>query len=140
MNLEKVAALVVESETAGAETLRLQELHRKHENWSRIAGLITFGLILVMLIAIVVAGMIWKGGLLILPGSFLILFALGAGVMGYFQTSAKLLKQKLEEPKLPPAAGTPDNRSLPPNRGSVTEGTTKLLREQSDRSTSEISN
>jgi len=139
---EKVAELVGESSAAearGSESLRLKELQRKHENWGGIAGLIAFGLILILFIAIVFSQIILKGGLLILPGSLLILLAGAAGVMGYFQASAKSLKQKLVEPQLPASTEELTIEHLidsPPV--SVTEQTTKLLAEQDDRSTHEI--
>jgi hypothetical protein len=146
LNLEKVAELVGESsaaETRGTESLRLKELQRKHENWGGIAGLIAFGLILILFIAIVFSQIILKGGLLILPGSLLILLAVAAGVMGYFQSSAKSLKQKLGEPQLPqpteqPITGEAIDPSMFRSAASVTEQTTKLLAEQDDRSTHEI--
>jgi len=142
LNLEKVAELVGESsavETPGIESLRLKELQRKHENWGGIAGLIVFALILVLFITIVFSQIILKGGLLILPGSLLILLAVGAGVMAYFQVSAKSLKQKLAEPQLPQPSEKPiESPRLPPS--SVTEQTTQLLVEQNDRATHEITN
>jgi hypothetical protein len=132
LNLEKVAELIGESsaaETRGSGSLRLKELQRKHEHWGGIAGLIAFGLILVLFIAIVFTQIILKGGLLILPGSILILLALAAGVMGYFQASAKSLKHKLAEPQLPQPTESPvESPRLSPS--SVTEQTTKLLAEQ----------
>jgi hypothetical protein len=146
LNLEKVAELVGESsavETRGSKSLRLKELQRKHENWGGIAGLIAFGLILILFIAIVFSQIILKGGLLILPGSILILLALAAGVMGYFQASAKSLKQKLGEPQLPQPTERPlGGESIDPpmfrSAASVTEHTTKLLDDQNDRATHEI--
>jgi len=148
LNLEKVAELVGEpgaAETRGSESLRLKELQRKHSNWGGLAGLIVFGLILVLFITIVFSQMILKGGLLILPGSLLILLAVGAGVMAYFQASAKSLKQKLAEPQLPqPTKTLPTDQLIDspkfPAPMSVTEQTTKLLEEQSDPSTREIAN
>jgi hypothetical protein len=111
---------------------RLKGLQLKHESWSAIAGMLTFGLILLLLIAIVFALMILKGGVLILPGSILILLAIGAGVMGYFQSSAKLLKQKLAQPQLPsPTPPTIEvSGSMPV--GSITDRTTVLLNDRRD--------
>jgi hypothetical protein len=141
MNLEKVAALLGESDasqTSGGEILRLKELQRRHEKRGGIAGLITLGLVMVLFILLVFTQMIMRGGLLIVPGSILILLAIGAAVMGYFQASAKSLKQKLAEPQLPQPAENPINSARLPPPGSVTEQTTKLLAEQDDRSTHEI--
>jgi len=98
-----------------------------------------FGLILVLFIILVFTQMILKGGILILPASILILLAAAAGVMGYFQASAKSLKQKLVEPQLPASTEELTIEPLidsPPV--SVTEQTTKLLAEPADRSTHEI--
>jgi len=142
LNLEKVAEMVGEASAAearGSESLRLKELQRKHENWGGIAGVIAFGLILVLFIILVFTQMILKGGILILPASILILLAAAAGVMGYFQASAKSLKQKLVEPQLPASTEELTIEPLidsPPV--SVTEQTTKLLAEPDDRSTHEI--
>jgi hypothetical protein len=136
MNLEKVAELLGEEsvapEATGGEIARLKGLQLKHESWSAIAGMLTFGLILLLLIAIVFALMILKGGVLILPGSILILLAIGAGVMGYFQSSAKLLKQKLAQPQLPsPTPPTIEvSGSMPV--GSITDRTTVLLNDRRD--------
>jgi hypothetical protein len=146
VNLEKVAELIGESsalETRGAEDLRLKDLQRKHESWGGVAGLIALGLSLVLFIAIVFTQIIMRGGLLILPGSLLILLALAAGVMGYFQSSAKALKQKLAQTQLPqttetPAHAQPINLSGIRTPASVTEQTTRLLEEQSERSTGKI--
>jgi hypothetical protein len=143
LNLEQVAELIGESnlvsETPGSDALRLKELQRKHESWGGIAGLIAFGLALVLFIALVFSQIILKGGILILPGSILILLAGAAGVMGYFYASAKSLKQKLAEPQLPQPIGRPlSGESIDPtmlrSSASVTEQTTKLLDEQNDRS------
>ncbi|HEX3084718.1 MAG TPA: hypothetical protein VHP99_09375, partial [Pyrinomonadaceae bacterium] len=126
----------MESSPSG-EIERLKDLQRKHENWSRIVGLVAFGLILVSLITIVFTLIILKGGLLIIPGSIAILLARGAGVMGYFQTSSKMLKQKLAQPQLPQPA---EQIGLPmfQSPASVTEQTTGLLGEREDRSTDKI--
>jgi hypothetical protein len=137
LNLEKVAELVAESSPAerrGVESLRLKELQRKHESWGGIAGLITFALILVLFVTIVFSQIIMKGGLLILPGSLLILLAAGAGVMAYFQASAKSLQQKLAEPQLPQSTDDQliDSPRIPPPL-SVTDQTTRQLVEQNDR-------
>lgn len=145
LNIEQVAALIAPvmatAETPGSEIARLKGLQLKHESWGVIAGLISFGLILVLMIALVFTLMIVKGGILILPGSILILLAVGAGIMGYFQASAKLLRQKLAEPKLPQPTGQllTEQSSSPstafPAPVSVTEQTTKLLPDQNHRAT-----
>jgi hypothetical protein len=141
MNLEKVAALLGEStaasQTPGGEIGQLKELQRRHEHWGNIAGLCTLGLILVLFITLVFTQIVMKGGLLTVLGSILILLAIGAAVMGYFQFSARSLKQKLAAPQLPPPAAQLDSPRFPP-AVSVTEQTTALLVEQNDQSTHEI--
>jgi hypothetical protein len=143
MNLEKVAELVGELsavETRGSESLRLKERQRKHESWGGIAGLIAFGLSLVLFIGLVFSQIIMKGGSLILLGSILILLAAAAAVTAYFHASTKTLKQKLAAPQLPqPTENSIESPRLPPF-GSVTEQTTKLLAEQDARATDEIAN
>jgi uncharacterized integral membrane protein len=136
LNLEKVAELLGEEsvapEATGGEIARLKELQRKHESWSAIAGLLTFGLILLLFIAIIFTLMILIGRVSILPGSILILFAIGAGVMGYFQSSAKLLKQKLAQSQLPTPAPSEIEGSASMPLGSITDRTTELLNERRD--------
>jgi hypothetical protein len=141
--LEKVAELVGDANGAAPsprteEVARLQELQRKHENWGGIAGLITCYLILLLLIVIVLTLMIMKGGILILPGSFLILLALGAGVMAYFQTSAKFLKQKIAAPELPGARPSEIDSPIAIRGGSITDRTTELLNDSNDRTTGQV--
>ena len=141
LGLDQVAELLGESvarETPGDEISRLKNLQHKHEKWSGIAGLITFGVILLTLIVLVFSGMILVGRMMIIPGSLLILLACGAGVMGYFQTSAKSLKRKLAESQLPQSK-TPLSIELPRSLGgSVTDRTTALLSEPADRTTGEV--
>jgi len=136
LNLEKVVDLLSEAAVApdatGGEIARLKERQRKHESWSAIAGLLTMGLILALLITIVFIAMILVGRILILPGSILILLAIGAGVMGYLQTSAKLLKQKLAAPQLPGPDHPAIEASAAIPAGSVTDRTTELLSERRD--------
>jgi hypothetical protein len=76
--------------------------------------------------------MILIGRVSILPGSILILFAIGAGVMGYFQSSAKLLKQKLAQSQLPTPAPSEIEGSASMPLGSITDRTTELLNERRD--------
>lgn len=111
LNLEKVAELLgnelAEPSSSIDERARLRERQRKFEQWGGIAGLITFGLILLLLIVVVFHQMILKGGAIVIPGLLLILLAIGAAVMGLFQTYSKSLKEKLANPPLPRAAGLP---------------------------------
>ena len=133
LNLDKVAELVgedlrLQSAQPRDELARLKELQQKHENWGGIAAMATGAVMLILFIILIFTQMILKGGLLILPGSLLILLALGVGVMIYFQASAKSLKEKLEQrplPNLPPSKSLPAENLLPP--GSVTDRTTELL-------------
>ena len=134
LNLEKVAEAVGEElglqpAPAPDEISRLQELQRKHENWGGKAGMFTFGLVLLLFGILVFTQMIMKGGALIILGSILILLAVGAAIMVYFQASAKSLKDKLEARSLPNSTvplSIPSAESvLPP--ASVTERTTELL-------------
>ena len=145
LNLEKVAEIVSESivsETSGGDVARLKDLQRKYESWGGIAGLIAFGLVLVLFTILVFSQMILRGGGVAILGSILILLAAAAAVMGYFQASAKSLKEKLAEPQLPQSSGkslvtgSAGSPLFPPS--SVTEQTTKLLIEQNDRTTDEI--
>lgn len=134
LNLEKVAeilgdAVPVQSSPPNEARLR-RDRQKKFENLAGIAGLSTFGMVLLTLIVIVVFKMILVGGLLLIPGSLLILLALGAGAMGGFQVYSKSLKAKLEETALPPSntpmtIGAADTYPFPPQ--SVGEGTTELL-------------
>ena len=134
LSLEKIAEILGEEVAVQSsppnEIAALRERQKKFENWAGIAGLSTFGLVLLTLIVIVVVKMILVGGLLIIPGTLLILLAIGAGAMGTFQMFSKSLKAKLEDKPLPPSntpltIGTADTYPLPPQ--SVSEGTTELL-------------
>ena len=134
LSLEKVAEILgeevaIQSSTPANEAARQRERQQKFENWAGIAGLSTFALILILLIVLVFSQIILKGGLLIVPGTLLILLALGAGAMAFFQVYSKSLKAKLKE-RLPPSSGplrvgAPDTYPLPPQ--SVGERTTELL-------------
>jgi hypothetical protein len=101
--------------------------------WGGIAGLVTFGLILLLMIIVVFSQMITKGRALLIPGLLLILLAIGAAVMGLFQTYSKSLKEKLANPPLPRASELPksdETRKLEMYRepvSSVTDRTTELL-------------
>lgn len=134
LNLEKIAEILGEAAAVQSsppnQIVTLRERQKKFENLAGIAGLSTFGLILLTLITIVVVKMIVVGGLLLIPGTLLILLAIGAGAMGTFQMYSKSLKAKLEEKPLPPSntpltIGSADTYPLPPQ--SVSEGTTELL-------------
>ena len=103
LNLEKVAELlgnepVIERSSSIDERVRLRERQQKFQKWGGIAGLITFGLIL-LLFVILVGQMVLKGAPLIV-GLLLILLAVGAGIMGLFQAYSKSLKEKLANPPL----------------------------------------
>lgn len=149
LNLEKVAEflgdeLTVEPSSAIDERARLRERQRKFEQWGGIAGLITFGLILLTLIVVVFLLMVLKGGAIVIPGLLLILLAIGAGVMGLFQAYSKSLKAKLEEKPLSRAAGRPEPdrlREIDVYREpvpTVTDRTTELLAPARDVETGEI--
>jgi len=135
LSLEKVAELLGEEvaiqASAGASNRAvLRERQQKLENLAGIAGLTTFGLILLLFIILVFSQMILKGGLLIIPGTLLILLAIGAGAMGCFQVYSKSLKAKLEERSVPRSTEPlsleiSDRTPLAP--ASVSEGTTELL-------------
>lgn len=134
LRLDKIAELVGEelvSQTSpGTDLARLRDRQKKLENWAGIAGLSTFGVMMVLFIFMVFFKIILQGGLLIIPGVALILLALGATTMGMLQMYSKSLKEKLEEKPLPPSTGpvsieAPLTFPLPPN--SVTEGTTEIL-------------
>jgi hypothetical protein len=146
--LEKVAEILgeeiaIQSASAAHEAARLRERQQKFENWAGIAGLSTFGLILLLLIVVVFTQLILRGGLLIIPGTLLILLAVGAGAMGIFQTYSKSLKAKLGERPLPHTTeplsiGAPDTYPLP--HQSVSEGTTELLETKKSPETGPIDN
>ena len=144
LHLEKIAELLGEAniptDAPSSEISRLKQLQLRHEHWGKIAGLITFALILILFIFIVFSQMILKGGILVLPGSLLILLAMGAGVLAYFQASAKSLKQKLSQPELSNAAPASVDTSGLVSPGSITDRTTELLSERSDRKTEEVAN
>ena len=134
LSLDKVAELLGSElplePTRANEIARLQERQRKFQEWGGIAGLITFGLILLTMIVVVFSQMIMKGRSMIIPGLLLILLAIGAAVMGLCQTYSKSLKEKLERPQLPRPTETHEARTLDPYREpvpTVTERTTELL-------------
>lgn len=115
------------------ESARLRERARKVEQWGGIAGLVTFGLILLTMIIVVFSQMIMKGRAMVIPGLLLILLAIGAAVMGWFQTYSKSLKEKLSHP---PLSRTADLAASDETRRlemycepvpTVTERTTELL-------------
>jgi hypothetical protein len=115
--------------SSNEEPARLRERQRKFEQWGGIAGLVTFGLILLTLIIAVFSQMILKQRALVIPGLFLILLAIGAAVMGLFQTYSKSLKAKLEEKPLP-RTGSDETKKLEMYREpvpTVTDRTTELL-------------
>ena len=137
LNLEKVAE-ILGNEPAEPSSLvdaraRLRERALKFEQWGGIAGLITFGLILLLMIIVVFSQMIMKGRAMVIPGLLLILLAIGAAVMGLFQTYSKSLKEKLANPPLPRANDLPssdETRKLEAYREpvpTVTDRTTELL-------------
>ena len=134
LSLDKVAELLGNElplePTRANEIARLRERQRKFQEWSGIAGLITFGLILLLMIIVVFSQMILKGGAMIIPGSLLILLAIGAAAMGLFQTYSKSLKGKLETPSLPGRPEVDEARRLDSYREpvpTITERTTELL-------------
>ena len=133
LSLEKVVELVgegVELQSSPTDRSRLRERQQKFENLAGIAGLTTFGVILLLFIILIFSQIILKGGLLIIPGTLLILLAFGAGVMVFFQVYSKSLKAKLEEPSLPRSTeplSTETSRRIPLAPASVSEGTTELL-------------
>ena len=134
LSLDKVAELLdnelpLEPSRAN-EIARLRERQRKFQEWGGIAGLITFGLILLLMIIVVFSQMILKGGAMIIPGTLLILLAIGAAAMGLFQTYSKSLKEKLETPPLPAHPESDEARRLDSYREpvpTITERTTELL-------------
>ena len=132
LNLEKVSELLgaeVELSSSSDEHARLRERQRKFEQWGRIAGLVTFGLILLLLIVVVFSQMILRGGAI--PGLLMILLAIGAAVMGLFQTYSKSLMAKLANPPRPlDVPGSGETRKLDAYREpapTVTDRTTELL-------------
>lgn len=138
LSLEKVAELLgddltVEPSSSIDERARLRERARKFEQWGGIAGLVTFGLILLLMIIVVFSQMIMKGRAMVIPGLLLILLAIGAAAMGLFQTYSKSLKEKLANPPLPHAPdlpGSDEARKLGAYREpvpTVTDRTTELL-------------
>ena len=135
LSLEKVAELLgnelpLEVSTRQNELARLRERQQKFQEWGGIAGLITFGLILLLFIIVVVSQMILKGGALIGVGMLLILLAIGAGVMGLFQAYSKSLKEKLANPPLPKPDVSREARKLQAYREpvpTITDRTTDLL-------------
>jgi hypothetical protein len=134
LSLDKVAELLgnelpLEPSRAN-EIARLRERQRKFQEWGGIAGLITFGLILLLMIIVVFSQMILKGRSMIIPGTLLILLAIGAAVMGLFQTYSKSLKEKLETPPLSGRPEAEETRRLDSYREplpTITERTTELL-------------
>jgi len=136
LSLEKIAEILgeevaLQSDSVRTDLARLRERQKRFEKLARIAGLTTFSLILLGLIGFVILQMIiFRNPFVLIPGTMLILLALGAGVMGFFQTYSKSLKAKLEERPLPPAAEPlsidVSETSVRPPR-SITEGTTELL-------------
>jgi hypothetical protein len=138
LSLEKVAELVgdelaVQPLSSIDECSRLRERQQKFEHWGGIAGLLTFGLILLLFVILVASQMLVKGGAPFIIGLLLILLALGAGVMGMFQAYSNSLKEKLANPPLPRANDLPGSdatRELEAYREpmpTVTDRTTELL-------------
>lgn len=135
LSLEKIAELIgdelsVQSSATNNEVARLRARQQKLESWAGIAGLTTFGLILLMLVIVVASQMIAKGGLLILVGLLFILLALGAGAMGFFQFYSKALKDKLNQRELFPATEPVPNAGtelVAQPVASITDRTTELL-------------
>lgn len=137
LSLEKVAELLgaepPEPSSLIDERARLRERARKFEQWGGIAGLVTFGLILLLMIIVVFSQMITKGRALVIPGLLFILLAIGAAVMGLFQTYSKSLKEKLANPPLPRASDLTRSDETPKLEvyrepvPTITERTTELL-------------
>ena len=145
LRLDKIAELVGEELALQIpptdDVTRLRERQKKFEDWAGIAGLSSFGLIMLLFIALVFFKIILQGGLLIIPGVALILLAVGATAMGVFQMYSKSLKQKLEERPLPHRQEQSEIDQvravgLPPR--SVTEGTTELLSSDNGADTGKI--
>ena len=130
LGLEKIAELIGPEldNPADIETAGLRERQKKLEKWGGIAGLATFSLILLLMIVLVFSQMILRGGFLVIPGTFLILFAIGAGVMGFFQTYAKSLKQQVSRRGLADAKSPlAMTEAALPAPDSITTRTTELL-------------
>jgi hypothetical protein len=131
LNLEKVTELLAEQPaTVGNSNLaRLHDRQQKLERWAGMAGLGTFGVILLTLLYVVIYQMILKG--MIVPGLLLIVLSIGAAVMAVLQVYAKSLKQELARGQhalaLDPAQPEPINQLAAPPAQSVTEHTTELL-------------
>jgi hypothetical protein len=136
LNLEKVSELLgnelaIEPSSSIDERGRLRERQRKFEQWGGIAGLVTFGLILLTLIVFVFSQMILRG--LVIPGLILILLAIAAAVMGLFQTYSKSLMAKLAnspQPRPLDVPGSNETRKLEGHREpvpTITDRTTELL-------------
>jgi hypothetical protein len=147
LSLEKVAEILgeevaVQSSTAPSQSRGLRERQQKFENLAGIAGLTTFGLVLLLFIIIVFTQIILKGGLLIVPGVLLILLALGAGAMAVFQGYSKSLKARLEERPLPPSTGPLSiarTEAIPAQVHSVTERTTALMEGNAHANSTDVS-
>ena len=141
LGLERIAELIGEAlvlqEDPKGEIAHLRELRSAHEKWGRLAGFTTFGLILLVFLEIFFTPIILRGGILPLLGVLLAGAAIGAGVMVYFQVSAKALKEKIERPVLPHVSLSLDasNLRVP---DSITDRTTQLLTESKTRSTNEM--
>ena len=135
LSLEKVAELLgnelpLEASSRQRELARLRERQQKFQEWGGIAGLITFGLILLLFIIVVFSQMILKGGALIPVGLLLVLLAIVAGIMGVFQAYSKSLKEKLANPPLPKSGESGAARNLEAYREpvpTITDRTTELL-------------
>src|SRR5262245_65546966 len=143
LGLEKVAELLgeelaVQSSTTDSDRALLRLRQQRFEHLARVAGLATISLVLLLFMVLVVSQIIMKGGLLIIPGTLLILLALGALLLGILQTHSKNLKAKLEERSVPHPlpAGVPDASGLP--LASVSEGTTELLPSRKNAETGRI--
>jgi hypothetical protein len=137
LSLEKVAELLgdelaVEPSWSIEERARLRERQRKFEQWGGIAGLVTFGLILLTLIFVVFSQIVRSSANLI-PGALMVLLAIGAAVMGLFLTYSKSLTEKLANLTMPRAVDQPrtdQTRKLEGYREpvpTVTDRTTELL-------------
>ena len=91
-NLEKIAELLGEQlasdQSSGNKIARLRERQRKLERWGGIAGLSTFGVILIMLIVVVFHQRILKGETIVVPGVLLILLAIGAATTELLTTAS----------------------------------------------------
>ena len=148
-SLERVAELLGEQLAVqplpGNDVARLRERQQRLERWAGIAGLSTFALLLLTLIVVVFNQMIMKGGAIAWAGLLMILFTLGAAVMGGFQTYSKSLKEKLAQRPLPPLA-EPSPIDATSKLGayrapgpSITDRTTELLSTSKSPDSGEIS-